>query len=172
MNNDIRSIDKIKNMRNDLDNTLDEVLNFDSRILNSNLIDKNEPITKDLFKIKKHEIKTELELDEIELEFNTELKDDRKKLKKIKENLNLFDEYNDLILKQKNSKSIDLIQLITFIFLPLGVIVGFFGMNFQKMGMYKSQKTGIYTLTNPIIFIFLLFIIFAVFMIQIYKFMI
>lgn len=80
----------------------------------------------------------------LEQEINTDEAIYRNLHSKIK----LIDDYiiykNTIQQKQK----IDLLTLINFIFLPLGLIVGYHGMNFGGMGGI-TKKTGIFTMKHP-----------------------
>ena len=55
-------------------------------------------------------------------------------LEKMKKNIQLIDQYEtrNAVLGQK--KSLDILTLIALIFLPIGAIVSYFGMNFGSMG--------------------------------------
>ena len=63
---------------------------------------------------------------------------------------------------QKRGTSIDLIAIINLVFLPLSVIVGWFGMNFQSMGAPTLKNNGIFGIKYGQTFIFGLFIFFTV----------
>lgn len=52
----------------------------------------------------------------------------------------------------------NILTIVATIFLPLGVIVGYFGMNFRSMGS-PTLKTGIFTTDKAQIYVFLLCII-------------
>ena len=142
-----------------------EINNF---TLNSNITTPNKKLSEYLFNLRKQLIKISLELDKIEFQSNIEYKEEHNKLDKIKSNLSLFSDYNDLILQHKNKDSLNMIQLINFIFLPLGFIVGFFGMNFDAMGVYPS-KNGIFKIKNVYAFLIFLFIVSSMLMSILYQ---
>ena len=62
---------------------------------------------------------------------------------------------------EKRGKSINIIAIINLIFLPLTVIVGWFGMNFQSMGAPSLKNGGIFTVKYGQSFVFALFILFT-----------
>ena len=63
------------------------------------------------------------------------------------ENINFYIEYLNHHLNVLNNNRNQLLTIITTIFLPLGFIVGFFGMNFKSMGTPTEGK-GILNLKN------------------------
>ena len=75
------------------------------------------------------------------------------------ENINFYIEYLNHQLNRLNNTRNQLLTIITSVFLPLGFIVGFFGMNFKSMGTPTEGK-GILNLKNGeiIIFIFSIFL--------------
>mgnify|MGYP001472530879 CR=1 FL=1 len=74
--------------------------------------------------------------------------------------LNMLKSYTDHkldIIHQSHHRTLTLINMI---FLPLGVIVGYFGMNFANMGNPMSENTtGIMGISHPNSFILLLFVL-------------
>jgi len=74
--------------------------------------------------------------------------------------LGMLKSHTDHKLDKINQSHHRILTLINMIFLPLGVIVGYFGMNFAYMGNPLSENTtGIMGVSHPNSFIFLLFII-------------
>lgn len=63
-----------------------------------------------------------------------------------------------------------LISLFTTIFLPLGVITGYFGMNFKSMGNLGIHHKGILSLKNSQIYILVSSIIFIILTVLFYKY--
>ena len=63
------------------------------------------------------------------------------------ENINFYIEYLNHHLNVLNNNRNQLLTIITTIFLPLGFVVGFFGMNFKSMGTPTEGK-GILNLKN------------------------
>lgn len=53
---------------------------------------------------------------------------------------------NHLLVRRRDLLS-SVLTMVTTIFLPLGVLVGYFGMNFRSMGV-PSLKKGIFTINN------------------------
>lgn len=74
------------------------------------------------------------------------------------EKINIYTEYMNHQLNVLNHLRNQLITLITTIFLPLGFIVGFFGMNFKSMGA-PTLKKGILNFKHAHITIFILSIL-------------
>ena len=90
---------------------------------------------------------------------NTEINNEiEKHLKIIGNSLNLIDNYFRNMTNKISERTIKRLTLINTIFLPLGVIVGYFGMNFTSMGLINLKK-GIYTIKHGQLFVLLLCII-------------
>ena len=143
-----------------------DLKNMDKYLLKTGSPHKDEPINSGLYEIRKHAIRAEFELDDLEFRNNVEYKDSRKKLEALKKNIKLFTDYNSMVLQHKQKTSIDLISLIGLIFIPFGIITGYFGMNFHKM---DAEKGGILSIKYPHLFIFILFIISAAIVIYFYS---
>ena len=85
-------------------------------------------------------------------------------LNRLENSRKIIDKESDVIQYEidfSTSKSIDTLSKISFIFLPLSFIVGYFGMNFTTMGMvgHNVDKKGILMWKHGHLFIkFLLFI--------------
>jgi uncharacterized membrane protein len=62
------------------------------------------------------------------------------RIESIGKNRKLFHEYKEEVINNEFKSSIGLVALINAIFLPLGVIVGYFGMNFKSMGSPTNNK--------------------------------
>lgn len=92
-------------------------------------------------------------------------KDDIYKLK-IKNNFNQknirllddIDNHIDYKINKIQHQKTKILTIVSTIFLPLGFIVGFFGMNFKSMGV-PSLKHGIFTIKHSEKFIFILSIL-------------
>lgn len=80
------------------------------------------------------------------------------KLNNIKKNIDLIGDFNSQLSDKKRSSSLDTLTRVNTIFLPLTLIVGYFGMNFQSMGA-PSNKTGVFTLKYGQGFVFFLMLI-------------
>jgi len=91
-----------------------------------------------------------------EIVFETELDEGIEKMRK---NLKLIDAYErrNAVLGQK--KSLDILTLISLIFLPIGAIVGYFGMNFGSMGNPTGSGSGILNIKYGQLFVYSLFFI-------------
>ena len=136
-----------------------DLKNMDEYLLKMGAPHKDKPINHGLYKIRKSAIRVEFELDALEFRNNVEYKDSRKKLEKIKKNIKLFTDYNSMVLLHKQKTSIDLISLAGLIFLPFGIITGYFGMNFKGMGECGKKTGGVFSIKYPHLFVFILFII-------------
>ena len=87
-----------------------------------------------------------------------------KKIKAYKEKIEELKVIIDLLLEEKNTreqegqgKSLRILTIVETIFLPLGVITGYFGMNFQSMGNdLGDNPTGIFSLKYGQLFVFAL----------------
>lgn len=81
-----------------------------------------------------------------------------KLLFQLENNIEVINEYENRsnILSQK--KAIDLLTLISVIFLPITFITGYFGMNFGSMGN-PAEKYGVLSLKYGQVFVFFLFFI-------------
>ena len=80
------------------------------------------------------------------------------KLNYIKKNIDLIGDFNSQLSDKKRSSSLDTLTRVNTIFLPLTLIVGYFGMNFQSMGV-PSNKTGVFTLKYGQGFVFFLMLL-------------
>ena len=72
------------------------------------------------------------------------------------------------LLDQHKKFQVDILTIIATIFLPLGVIVGFFGMNFKSMGA-PSLKKGIFNIPHAQHYVFGLGLIASILVIVIYP---
>lgn len=91
-----------------------------------------------------------------------------KKLDYIEKNIELIDDFNTQLSDKKRNSSLDTLTRVNTIFLPLTLIVGYFGMNFQSMGA-PSNKSGIFTLKYGQGFVFFLMLLSIVFIFILIK---
>tara|TARA_Y100000591_G_scaffold331024_1_gene363646 strand:- start:963 stop:1364 length:402 start_codon:yes stop_codon:yes gene_type:complete len=70
-------------------------------------------------------------------------------------------DYLNYLLQKHDTFQSGILSLIATIFLPLGVIVGFFGMNFKSMGS-PALKTGVFSIKHAEKVIFTLGLISAI----------
>jgi len=119
-------------------------------------------ITDWLFYLKKKKIFLGINLyklkNNINYENNKKLDNLIEKLNNIKKNIDFIDDFNSQLLEKKRNLSLDTLTRVNTIFLPLTLIVGYFGMNFQSMGV-PSNKTGIFTLKYGQGFVFFLMLL-------------
>lgn len=83
---------------------------------------------------------------------------EEKSTKNTKDNINFYIEYLNHQLNVLNSNRNQLLTIIATIFLPLGFIVGFLGMNFKSMGTPTEGK-GIFNLFYIIRYLFFLYVL-------------
>jgi hypothetical protein len=85
-------------------------------------------------------IKTELEKEENKIFKTNKIKKYEKQMKKMKNSISLLNDE----LKRENDASqsytLNTITMIELIFLPMGVLVGYFGMNFSSMGGHVGRN--------------------------------
>ena len=122
----------------------------------------HEMISKKLYYIKK--LKIFLGISFYKLKNDSNYKNNAKlnnlieKLDYIKKNIDLINDFNSQLSDKKRSSSLNTLTRVNTIFLPLTLIVGYFGMNFQSMGA-PSDKTGIFTLKYGQGFVFFLMLL-------------
>lgn len=124
---------EIKNNFNDI---LNDILH--SNVLDKHITRKGNDIRKKLLYIEI--LKNIMENRNEDIVFHAEFDNT---LEEMKENMKIIDQYEtrDAVLGQK--KAMDILTLISLIFLPISVIVGYFGMNFGSMGNTTGNKPGI-----------------------------
>lgn len=144
--------DKINNIEN-------ELIKLDEKFK------KQKHITKiDIFTIKnlnKNLLLVKIKLDEIQLNNKMNEKDLKfleNKVKYLNNNIDLLNQYIRMTSDYSSSKNLDKLTILNTIFLPLGLICGYFGMNFKSMGSPTTKK-GIFTIKNSNFFVILLFVI-------------
>lgn len=141
----------LKNINKNLQDINDIINSVDIGLLKNN----DQHIHRKFHNIQKRLIINEIELDKYEFSNNIKLSNERKKILNIKSKLNNILKYYNIISSYKQRDSLHLLSLVSLIFLPLGTIVGYFGMNFINMRKSFSVK-------NPHKFVFSLFIIYAI----------
>lgn len=163
-------IDDINYLEYLLEKVEDSIIKLDKNIDYQN--PNHEIITDRLFYIKKLKIFLGLNLYKLKnnknYENNQRLDKLIEKLNNIKKNIDLIDDFNSQLSDKKRNSSLDTLTRVNTIFLPLTLIVGYFGMNFQSMGA-PSNKTGIFTLKYGQGFVFFLMLISIVFIFILIK---
>ena len=125
--------------------------------LDYNILKDKKFVFKNLYIYKKKLIKISIEYDEYLLN-NNKNKIIENKIKNINKNIKLLIEFHNLNINIQKHKSINNISLISTIFLPLGLITGYFGMNFYHMGN-PTLKKGILSINHANKFVLILFFI-------------
>ena len=85
-----------------------------------------------------------------------------KRLKFIDHNLKNLESYLNLKISAINTKNLNIIVIIGLISAPLGIITGYFGMNFNRMTVFKHS--------NPNLFVILIFFIISMLIIIVYYY--
>ena len=160
-----------ENNLNDLNNLVNklekEVAKLDKLIDYENF--KNEEITKKIYLLNKLRLFLEIKIYESEFENNNpKMKKIIDKLELLNKNIEIIKEYNNLLYNKNRTKALDTLTVVNTIFLPLSLIVGYFGMNFKSMGC-PAEKTGILTIKYGQTLVFILMIIVTVFIIYSFK---
>jgi len=152
------SENQINLLNKDIEVIINLLVNIDNKILNSNIKD-NDKLTNELFIIRKKIFNVNFKLHKLELldNQNQNLNILKNKIKYMNDNFKLINDFNKQILQKNKKKAIDTLTIVNTIFLPLSLITGYFGMNFKSMGA-PSNKSGIFTIKNSQLFVFLLFI--------------
>ena len=100
------------------------------------------------------------------------LKDSQKNLAEFKVIIDLLIEEKNIKEQEKQGKSLHILTIVETIFLPLGVITGYFGMNFQSMGNNLGDKPfGIYSVKYGQLFVFLLFFLSILFIVLGFRYL-
>lgn len=157
--NEIVTRDKVSTIRSRINELTIQELNDDIKTLESRVdILNNEFLTegkgiienaKRFTDINKLYLELRLRLNHINNELtkknNKRYKDDKveeyeRRLSKIKGSLDLLNEELKRETEEMQSSKLHMLTLIETIFLPLGVITGYFGMNFSSMGGHVGTK--------------------------------
>lgn len=77
-------------------------------------------------------------------------------INRIEKRLDIINDLNKVILDKKLNEQQKLLTIINAIFLPLGILVGYFGMNFKYFGSL-CEENGVLAVGNPHILMFIMF---------------
>jgi Mg2+ and Co2+ transporter CorA len=151
--------DKISTIRSKINELTIQELNRDIKaledrveILNNEFLTEGKGILENserFTKINKLYLELRLRLNhidnELEKKVNKRYKDDKvtnygKRLLKVKGSLNLLNDELSRETEEMQSSKLHMLTLIETIFLPLGVLTGYFGMNFSSMGGHVGIK--------------------------------
>lgn len=115
----------------------------------------HEYISNARFAINKLKLFLELKILGLELhqeEHKKRLENIMKRLHVVDKNLEIIKDFNTALHNKRQTKALDTLTIVNTIFLPLTLIVGYFGMNFKSMGC-PTIKTGILTMEYGQIFV-------------------
>lgn len=123
-----------------------------------------------------NKLKLFLELKILGLEINQEehkkkLQNIMKRIHIVDKNLEIIKDYNTSLHNKRQTKALDTLTIVNTIFLPLTLIVGYFGMNFKSMGC-PTIKTGILNMDYGQIFVIGLCISITLLIYLLFKFQI
>lgn len=97
----------------------------------------------------KHTIKLLNEYHSLKKEIlEKEITTDDKIFNKVNKKIKLIDDYISYSNSLKQKNNLDFLTLINTVFLPIGIIVGYYGMNFSGMGN-PTLKNGVLSMKNP-----------------------
>ncbi len=137
-----------------------ELIYLDGLILSDERI-KN--IETKLYQLDKKILKIKIELDRLFLQQNTpQLQQYMNKIKRIKDNIDLLIKYINTAANRRQSNTLGLLAIIQMIFLPLSIVVGYFGMNFKSMGS-PSRELGVFSTSHGQLIVWFLMIFSAIF---------
>ena len=164
-NKEIINISK-KNINTELNMLIDLIIDLDKPFTKNNktfneLTDKLITIKEKIFKLNINIYRLELlktnwskkEINELSTKFTF-----------IQDNYKILDKYNKKILDEKNHKAIKLLSIITSVGIPLSIITGYFGMNFESM------QDSIFKIKYGQLFVFGLFGLFAILFVLLFYF--
>lgn len=147
--------DKLVQVQTNFNDIIKDILYRDIKdeVIDINVVDARKKLlyitlSRNLFINSGKIIKNKNKVDDILKELHNDIK-----------TINLY-EKRDILLSQK--QTLDVLTLISLIFLPLTFITGYFGMNFASMGN-PAEKHGILSIKYGQVLVFILFI-FTVFL--------
>tara|TARA_Y100000389_G_scaffold194024_1_gene223503 strand:- start:2982 stop:3566 length:585 start_codon:yes stop_codon:yes gene_type:complete len=119
-------------------------------------------IIHEIFLLKKDLSKLKIKLIDIivkdNLNENIEIKKNEKKVDNMLTLLESIESYVNTYLQHKQHTSLNILTILQFVFFPLTIITGYYGMNFMSMGS-PSLKRGIFSIKNGEKWVFLLMLI-------------
>ena len=132
----------------------------------------HEYISNARFAINKLKLFLELKLLELELhqeEHKNKLQNIMKRIHIVDKNLEIIKDFNTELHNKRQTKALDSLTIVNTIFLPLTLIVGYFGMNFGSMGC-PTTKFGILTMKYGQIFVIGLLVSITIIVYFLFKF--
>ena len=132
----------------------------------------HEYISNARFAINKLKLFLELKILELELhqeEHKKKLQNIMQRLHIVDKNLKIIKDFNTELHNKRQTKALDTLTIVNTIFLPLTLIVGYFGMNFRSMGC-PTTKFGILTMKYGQTFVIALIIFITIIIYFLFKF--
>ena len=160
----------IDSLDKDIDSIIATLLDIDDKILfKKNINDKKlesmmHDLRKKIFQVNFYLHKLEL----TDSNNNALIKQLKKKHEFMLQNYELINDYSKQILEKDKKKSMDTLTMVNTIFLPLGLITGYFGMNFKSMGSHTHSK-GILSFPHGQTLVITLFVTIALFILYLFH---
>ena len=157
-------------IQNELTSLENELLKLDKYLLATGKSDRdNNTVILELHKLKKRSLEVGFRLDIYEDSRKRKAPEERQRLVDMRKKIELLDNYNSMLVQYKQKNSLNLIALVSLIFLPLTLITGYFGMNFRYMGG-PLKRRGVFGIKDPNIFVMVLFAVAIVVMVVVVRF--
>jgi len=160
----------IDSLNKDIDQIISILLDLDDRFLSKkNINDKK--IENVMIDLRKKIFQVNFYLHKLELSDSNNdalIKQIKKKHQFMLENYQLINDYSKQVLERDKKKSMDTLTMVNTIFLPLGLITGYFGMNFKSMGSHTHNK-GILSFTHGQTLVVTLFLTISLFILYLFH---
>ena len=135
-----------------------QIREFEEKIVNK----KHFSDRRGIIKIERDILKLLMYINDLGMKFNTDFMNEKNRLLRIKSSLKLISKYAEYIIDSRTSMSMNLIALVNLLFLPITVIVGYYGMNFNSMykkGAFKLKQGERWVMTIMFVSILLSFFV-------------
>lgn len=154
---------KIDSLLINADNIINDMVHIEQTLINTSITHSD--MHNLTFNLKRKILTFNIKIQEIKLNTNVTSNNKYKLLSKkqdfINNNLTLILNLNNLISEKNRTRSIDRLSLINTIGIPLGIIVGYYGMNFKSMNrIFGAQYGQLHVLMLFIISIIIIYILF------------
>lgn len=122
---------------------------IDDKLLDETTPGNGDTVRSELMEAKKAKLKILIRLNALRYESNhlaqKEYEKLQEKLQHIDRLLAIFEEYSSSFTQKQIKRGIDVLTLVTVVFLPLTCFISFFGMNFASMGSVAAPGTTVFT---------------------------